>query len=141
MSDLILTNPDLFPDETVLQDLLKDKYKIYITIKERMLEINSDLSFDWNYYKDGKSWLCKVTLKKKTVFWLSLWDDCIKVAFYFSGKKKDAFMESDIKDVYKQQLQDAKPIGKLSPLNFEFPNDKNIEDLAAVAALKIKLKL
>ncbi|PKP08994.1 MAG: hypothetical protein CVU09_13085 [Bacteroidetes bacterium HGW-Bacteroidetes-4] len=36
----------------------------------------------WRYYNDGKAWLCKVSYKKKTVFWLSVWEAYFKVAFY-----------------------------------------------------------
>lgn len=29
---------------------------------------------EWRYYKDGKSWLCKITQKNKTIVWISLWE-------------------------------------------------------------------
>lgn len=140
MSKLILTNPDLYPDDLVLKNMLKEKYEIFAEIVDTILSLNTDIMFNWKYYRDGKSWLCKVALKQKTIFWLSLWDDCIKVTFYFSGKKKDAFLSSDIKDIYKKRLEEAKPSAKICPLTFEFRDNNEIEDLAAVAALKIKLK-
>ena len=41
---------------------------------------------EWRYYNDGKAWLCKVVNKKKTVFWLSIWEHYFKTSFYFTEK-------------------------------------------------------
>ncbi len=140
MPELLLTNPDQFPDDHLLEDVLGNRYQIYNSIKNSVNKINSDLTFNWKYYKDGKSWLCKVVFKKSTILWLSIWDESIKVTFYFSGKKKDAFLDSNIKDIYKTKLSESKTSGKLSPLTFEFTEVQDMTDFAAVAALKIKLK-
>ncbi len=140
MSDLLLKNPKQFPDDTFLKDILEARYLIYFEIKKLVCKINSNIEFLWNYYKDGKAWLCKVVLNKTTIFWLSVWNDCIKVTFYFSGKKKLAFMESDINDVYKKKLSEAKASGKISPLTLELADIEDLKDFAAIVALKIKLK-
>ena len=71
---------------------------------------------EWNYYKDGNAWLCKVCLKKKTVFWLSVWDKYFRTGFYFSEKYRSGVMELDIGDDLKENFSQAKPIGKLIPL-------------------------
>lgn len=36
------------------------------------------LSPEWRYYNDGKSWLCKMLSKKKNLFWLSIWEGCFR---------------------------------------------------------------
>jgi hypothetical protein len=37
------------------------------------------LIIEWDYYKDGKSWLCKIINKKKTICWLSIKNTGIKM--------------------------------------------------------------
>jgi hypothetical protein len=57
----------------------------YPAYQALMQEVNlpeTPWQVQWRYYNDGKAWLCKVSYKKKTVFWLSVWEACFKVAFY-----------------------------------------------------------
>ncbi len=140
MPNLLLQNSDIFSNDDVLCKQLQNRFQILKDIRKAGTEVNSDITFEWNFYKDGKAWLCKAMLKKKTIFWISVWDDCFKVTFYFSGKKKEAFLESDINESYKGIIKSAKPAGKICPLTIEFKETQDIKDFATIVALKIKLK-
>lgn len=47
---------------------------------------------------DGKAWLCKVVFKKKTGFWLSVWDGFFKAGFYFVERHCPGIHELEIDD-------------------------------------------
>lgn len=66
----------------VLRSVMGANYQNYITVEG--LLTGRQLSATWNFYKDGKSWLCKVQHKKKTVLWLSVWEDCFKLFLLYS---------------------------------------------------------
>lgn len=85
---ILLRDPDVEPTDKVIEDSLgKDAYEIYKTLIE-VITGKYKLAYEWRFYKDGNAWLCKVTNKKKTVFWLSLWEIFIKTGFYFTEKTK-----------------------------------------------------
>jgi len=71
MEKQLLREQAVFPSKEVLKDVLGNVFEVYETFEARLTQNDYALSFDWHYYNDGKSWLCKVCHKKKTVFWLS----------------------------------------------------------------------
>lgn len=87
----LLTDPDQLPDNKLFEDILsKQLLHTYLQIENIVSALG--LNAEWRYYHDGKAWLCKITNKKKTIAWLSLWNDCIKTSFYFTEKRvKESF--------------------------------------------------
>lgn len=41
---------------------------------------SASLALEWNYYNDGKAWLGKLTHKKKTVCWVSIWKGFLRTS-------------------------------------------------------------
>lgn len=137
MEQLLLRDPNILPDENVLKSILGNSFEVYIMLFNRIAE--AGLIPQWNYYKDGKAWLCKVQYKKKTVFWFSVWDLYFKVGFYFTEKIFPAFQELNIDSSIKDQLAGAKPFGKLYPLTFTVNDDSLLDDIYKVIDFKKKL--
>lgn len=94
----------------------------------------------WRYYNDGKAWLCKVSYKKKTVFWLSVWEACFKVAFYFTEKNSQGLMNLPLDASVKEAFLASKPIGKLLPMVFSITRVEQISEVMQVANYKKDLK-
>jgi hypothetical protein len=134
-----LREPDILPSEEVLEkNIGKDVFRIY---QELIVEISKmGLNTEWNYYKDGKSWLCKVTYKKKTVFWLSIWDGYFKTSFFFTAKNCFAIEDLDIDNRIKKEFTQTKAIGKLLPLILDIREKDQLIDLLKIAECKKKLK-
>ena len=74
----LLREQEIFPSREVLQDVLGKVYDVWAELESRVTQGELALTLDWNYYRDGKSWFCKVCHKKKTVFWLSVWGGFFK---------------------------------------------------------------
>jgi len=80
----LLKDPNVQPTEEILAAALGDRKKPYTEFTSRIAELGIDL--EWRYYNDGKSWLGKGTFKKKTVFWLSIWEDYFQIGIFFTEK-------------------------------------------------------
>lgn len=113
-------------------------YPLYRTLCSNMAE--TGLEPVWRYYKDGGAWLCKVEFKKKTVFWLSVWDGFVRVVFYFTEKSLSDLSQLPIDETLVEQLRSVEPIGKLRPMIFELKSSKLLDDLMVVAEYKKKMK-
>ena len=94
MDKRVLTDSTIFPtDEVVFSHLGKTK-SLWIALFELISNEYPDISKEWRYYNDGKSWLMKVTRKAKTVFWLSVIEKTFRITFYFTDKAAQAIKSS-----------------------------------------------
>ena len=135
----LLREETVYPTNEVLLNVLCDSYAIF---EELTNKITNDfgLVLEWNYYKDQKSWLCKVLNKKKNVFWLSAWDKFFKATFFFTEKHLEGFSMLDISESIKDDLCMSKPVGKLLPLLLNIDSKEQLEDLLKIIAFKKSLK-
>jgi len=133
----LLKDPDVLPSAEVLKKVLDKKYQVF---KEFITTAESEefkLIPNWRYYKDGKAWFCKITLKKKTIVWLSVWSDCFKVAFYFTEKSGGGIPGLKIDDSIKEFYLNHKPIGKLKPIVVEVRMKSQLVDINTLIKYKI----
>jgi hypothetical protein len=133
---LLLRDENVFPDEDVLKTVLGDLYPVYREFIEKVTGEEYSLDIQWNYYKDGKSWLCKITKKKKTILWLSVWDGYFKTGFYFTEKSVEAILALEIEKDLKETFLSTKPIGKLKPLVIDINSREQLKDALAVVVCK-----
>jgi hypothetical protein len=140
MEKPLLKDPDIFPDEIVLKGVLKSSYPVYQTFMTTVTGEPFDLVPQWRFYKDGGAWLCKVAFKKKTVFWLSIWDGFFKTTFYFTEKTGAGIAELNVDQKLKDIFNAGKWIGKLKPLTVSFEHADQIDDLLRIVDYKKRIK-
>ncbi|MDP2036635.1 MAG: DUF3788 family protein [Ignavibacteria bacterium] len=140
MNDLVLTNKDQFPtDEVIFSHIGKAKTHWESLFKHIHSE-HPDFKEEWRYYNDGKSWLMKVTHKKKTIFWLSIIPKMFRITFYFGDKAEPAIMESAIPDEAKKNFMEGKRYGKIRGITLVMNSKKNIEAAKELITVKVKTK-
>ena len=133
----LLQNPEIFPSAEVLKNALGNVYNVLEALETQLTQADVALTFDWHYYKDSKAWLCKVSHKKKTVFWLSVWDGFIKTSFFFLERHLEGIAALDIDE---NSFTMAKEWGKMIPLIFDINDKKQFSDLLRVVEFKKKSK-
>jgi len=138
MEKNLLTDPMVKPDEDVLETTLGKNYKVYQEFANTVSEMN--LILEWNYYNDGKCWLCKILKKKKNNAWLSVWDKGFKLTFYFTEKNVDGVYNLDINSEIKETARENKPVGKLLPIILPIKNKKVMKDGIKILKYKMELK-
>lgn len=136
-----LRDPAIIPSEKVLSEALGDQaYSALALFFETIASPEYGLNNEWRYYNDGKAWLCKVTQKKKTILWLSVWEGFFKTSFYFMEKHLEAITALNISESKKNEFASMKPIGKLIPLWFDIGKQEQLGELLAVVGFKMSLK-
>jgi len=136
----LLREQEIFPSKEVLKDILGEVFDVLAELETCVTQNELDLSFDWNYYRDGKSWLCKVCHKKKTVFWLSMWEGCFKTTFFFLERHLNEIAELDISEQIKEDFCRMKPIGKLLPMVIAINKQEQLVDLLKIVKFKKQAK-
>lgn len=135
-----LRDAAIYPTDEVLMDVLGDVFKVYSLFIETITIDPLSLSVEWRYYNDGKAWLAKVQSKKKTILWLSVWDDLFKITFYFTEKNIEAIAGLNITEAIKVEFCKAKPVGRLIPLILEVREIDQMDDLLTLVRFKKSLK-
>lgn len=140
MDKIMLTDPEVSPTAELLGKILTYSYPAYEAMMAAVTAPECGLEPQWRYYKDGKAWLCKMEFKKKTVFWLSVWDGFFKTGFYFLERHLLGIMELDIDPELKAALSKARPFGTLYPVTLEMRGKEQTGDLLRLTEYKKKVK-
>jgi len=136
----LLREQEISPSSEVLQDALGKAFDVWVEMENRVTQSEFSLTFEWNYYRDGKSWLCKVCHKKKTVFWISVWDEGFKTSFFFLERHLASIAELDISEQIKEDFCRMKPIGKLLPMVISIDRQEQLADLLKIVKFKKSAK-
>lgn len=136
----LLREEEVKPTDIVLEAALgKDLFVVYTKLLEIICS-EFQMEYEWRFYKDGKSWFCKVVYKKKTVFWLSIWAKFIKTGFYFTEKTRGGIYDLEISTEIKESFKNADAIGKLIPLILDIEKGQQLADLTEIIKYKKSLK-
>ena len=136
MEEQLLKDPDTFPTAEVLEKALKKKYAVLREFLNTAESKEFKLKPEWRYYKDGKAWLCKISFKKKTVVWLSVWSGYFKLGFYFTEKSGGGIPDLKIDESIKKDYLTHAPIGKLKPLVIDMEKKSQLSDLYTILQYK-----
>jgi len=140
MDKIMLTDPGIPPTPELLEGILTESYPAYEAMMTAVTAPECRLEPQWRYYKDGKAWLCKMVFKKKTIFWLSVWDGFFKAGFYFVERHLQGIMDLDIDPQIKEALSMAKPFGPMYPVTLEMRRREQIVYLLRLTEYKKKVK-
>ena len=138
MEQLILKDVNVFPEKEVLKCALKDSFSIF----EEFTGVLSELGItpEWNYYRDGGAWLCKMLLKKKNLGWIAVYAGYFSITCYFLERHVEAIAALNISEQIKENFCLAKPVGKLLPMRIIATDSLAIKNIATVIQLKKGLK-
>ena len=140
MEQLVLTDKNIYPTEEVIFSHIKKSKANWKSIFNHIHKEHPELNEEWRYYNDGKSWLLKVTLKTKTIFWLVVLSNSFRITFYFREKAVQSFSKHTISKALDTKIKESKKVGKSTALTFLMNDKQNIELVKEAIELKIKTK-
>lgn len=138
MEPLILKGKNVFPTNEVIADVLEASFPAFEEFSASAAA--ADLTLEWNYYNDGKAWLCKVLSKKKNLAWLVIYQSFFKVTSYFTEKHLDRIAGMEITESIKEEFYRAKPSGKLIPMTVTITEKEQVKDALSMILFKKGLK-
>jgi hypothetical protein len=140
MDQPVLSDKTQFPTEEIIASHLGKTKAVWDSFFEYLRENHPDITPEWRYYNDGKSWLMKNMLKKNNIFWLGIIKGAFRTTFYFTDRAAKAIADSTIPVEMKKQFKDGKHYGKIRGLTVVFKNKKDIETAKALIAIKLRVK-
>ena len=125
-----------YPDDRVLSRCLGDAKRAWDAFATFLESDYPSLSLEWRYYNDGKSWLCKVVNKSRTICWLSIHRGKFKTSFYFPDRAEGLIANSSIRKKYKEQFVNAKHYGKTRALTVDIGTIADLSTTKKLIAIK-----
>lgn len=140
MEQPILSDKNVFPTEEIIFSHIGELKVLWQSLFEYIRANHPDISEEWRYYNDGKSWLLKVTRKSKTIFWLSILKNSFRTTYYFTDKAKEVIAKSGISDALKEQFKKGKKYGALRGLTITYKKKRDLKDAQELIAIKLSMK-
>ena len=127
MNEPCLVDPDQYPDGEVLEGVLGEVKPVWDSFLSSLEETHPSFATEWRFYKDGKRWLFKVTKKKKTICWVSVYEGSFSTTFYFTDRVEELLRDTELKQEYLEQFSSAKKYGKIKPLTVHILEPADLE--------------
>ncbi len=135
-----LNDKEEYPDDEVLSRCLGEVKPVWDSFLVLLEENYPLFSAEWRYYRDGNNWLCKVTKKKKTVCWVSVWINAFKATFYFPDRAEDPIVTSKLKKEYIDQFLHGRRYGKIRGVTVTVKDSSDLTSIKKLIAIKEQLK-
>lgn len=140
MESVELNDQSVLPTDEIIFSMIGDKELLWKQTLAYLYDNSKDISEEWKYYKDGKSWFFRTLKKKKTFFWIRVLKDTFKIAFWFADKFEPMILQSDLPDDIKAAYQNANRFGQSRCINIEMTDSSDFETVKKLIDLKLKAK-
>lgn len=138
MESTVLNDKSIKPNDEIAFEIIGDKELLWKQTMSYLYDNSKDITEEWKYYNDGKSWLFRTLKKKKTLFWIRVLEDTFKIAFWFAEKLESVIMESELPDRVKSEYKTAKSFNKSRCISIEMAGSKDFEVVKRLIDLKLK---
>ncbi|MBT4485596.1 MAG: DUF3788 family protein [Candidatus Latescibacteria bacterium] len=135
-----LNDKNEYPNDEVLSHYLGKTKNIWDSFLDFIKENYPLFSREWRYYNDGKNWLYKITKKKKTICWISIYYNILRTTFYFSDNAEDLITKSKLKKEYIDQFIHGKRYGKIRSITVEIKKSTDLNTTKSLIEIKEALK-
>ncbi len=135
-----LKDENEFPDDKVLSRYLGEAKNAWDSFADLLAESYPSFSGEWRYYKDGHNWLYKITKKKKTICWVSVYENQFKTTFYFPDKAEELIAASELNKTFIDQFIHGKRYGKTRGLTIEIKKASDLVSTKTLIGIKEQLK-
>ena len=86
------TDKTVKPDNDLISSALGNTMVYWKDLMEYISGHFNEITLEWRFYTDAKSWLLPVAVKKKNLAWIVVYEGYFRVSFWF-GNKLDGIVE------------------------------------------------
>jgi hypothetical protein len=137
---LLLEDKLVVPTDELIFSLIGEKKSYWQNIMDYMRVNYPESAGEWNYYNDGKRWLFKMVLKKKTVFWGAILTGTFRITFYFGDKAEPVIIASDLPVSIKEGFKTSKRFGATRAISIKMNEGDDLENVLKLIAIKVRMK-
>jgi hypothetical protein len=135
-----LTDPAEEPTEAVVHRHLGEAGRLWDALFRRVHEAHPELEKEWRYYRDGKSWLLKVTHGSRTICWVSVGEHSFRLTVYLPARAEHTIAGSSLPTDLKDQFFSAADGARTRGITVVFHGDPDIEAADQLLTLRDRFR-
>lgn len=140
MEPIVLTDPNVQPTDELVFSIIGENSAYWENLIEHLYEKHLNITEEWRFYNDGKSWLYRALQKKKTLYWIGVIKDTFRISFWFGDKAEPIIEASSLPEKIKEEFRNAKRYGKIRPVSIEMHSNEDLQNVILLLQLKVKMK-
>ncbi len=140
MEPIVLTDPNVQPTEELIFSIIGENSNYWEQLVDYLYDNHFNVTEEWRFYNDGKSWLYKAVRKKQTLYWIGVIKDTFRVTFWFGEKAEPIIEASTLPESIKEDFRNAKRYGQLRAISIEMRSDEDLANAIKLVDLKAKMK-
>jgi len=140
MEPIVLTDPNIQPTDELIFSIIGENSVYWEKLVDYLYDNHFDITEEWRFYNDGKSWLYKAVRKKQTLYWIGIIKDTFRVTFWFGEKAQSLIEGSTLPDKVKEEFRNAKRYGQLRAVFVEVRSEDDYNNVVTLVELKAKMK-
>lgn len=140
MEPIVLTDPNIQPTDELIFSIIGENSVYWEKLVDYLYDNHFDITEEWRFYNDGKSWLYKAVRKKQTLYWIGIIKDTFRVTFWFGEKAQSLIEGSTLPDKVKEEFRNAKRYGQLRAVSVEVRSEDDYNNVVTLVELKAKMK-
>jgi len=138
MESNIFNDKSVKPNNEIVFSIIGDKSLLWQQIMSYLYDNHKDISEEWNYYNDGKSWLFRTLKRGKTIFWIRVLSDTFRIAFWFGDKAEPIIEQSDLTENIKNGFKIARKMGIMGRcISIEMSDSKDFDNVKKLIGIKL----
>lgn len=140
MEPIVLTDTKVQPTDEIIFSIIGENSVYWQQLIDYLYEHHSDISEQWRFYNDGKSWLYRTLRKKKTIYWVGIQKDTFRVTFFIPDKAEELVEASGISENIKAEYRNAKRSSFGRTITIVMGSPEDYENVVKLVELRLKIK-
>ena len=137
MPEPIFLDKTKLPSESELKQTLGSTFDLWQEIKTFIKSEIGETSEEWKFYMKSTGWQLKTLLKKRNLFFFTLYANCFRMTFVFGDKAVAEVEKSDIPEPIIDELLNAKKYMEGRGLSIWIKNKNDAEIVKKLLLIKV----
>lgn len=134
----VFNKKDAMPDEEMVRKALGSSYAYLENIRQFVKEEIGETVEEWKFYGQKLGWTLKKYLKKRNLFFIGMYPGYFRIAFVFGERAANNVFDSDIAEVLKKELSEARKYAEGRGINIKVDDDTYLDDIKELIRIKVQ---
>lgn len=140
MDEPALRDAEEYPSDEVLRRHLGRAMASWQALMEHVDQHEPALNGEWRYYKDGQSWLFKITCRKLTLCWVTVFQRKFNTTCYFPDRAEAEITGSELATTYIDQYLHGRRYGKTRAISVEVRKLADLKATREIMRIRLQVK-
>jgi hypothetical protein len=137
MTENVFKTRETQPDEEMIKKALGEGYIYFENLRWIVDDEIGPTTREWKFYGEKLGWTLKTFLKRRNLYFISIYDGYFKIAFVFGEKAAKSVLDSGIDPSLKKEFARARKFAEGRGLSIKVDNAGCLDDVRELIRIKV----